>query len=252
MNTKQTKKQFRPRYCVTNEVHVFFIAKMNDSTIPLIALVAACAMQSLNWICASISGGPELDAALGSGKVTRLPADALDPGSKVLRLLVQRAREEGAVLLIEAEVGPSFEFDGLDKAMNLKRRETLTVVYSLDVHDLPNHWVQPASCGQPDQCIVHAIGIVDDETFEADEHSGIEVPVWCSGLITPEMSDVLARRGHYRGLQPIPEVLCTYGPVPYCSLFNYDTNIDAVIQMLGQANDHTWKHVISHIADEFA
>ena len=136
--------------------------------------------------------------------------------------------------------------------MDLKRRETLTVLYSLEAHDLANHWVHPASCGHPDQCIVHAIGPVDDESFEEEEHDGIKVPVWYSGLITPEMSDVLARRGHYRGLQSIPEVLRTYGPVPYCSLFNHDVNIDAVIQMLGQANDHAWKHVISHIAEKIA
>jgi hypothetical protein len=252
MNTKQLKKQFLPQYCVTYEVHVFFIGKMTDSATSMIALAAACAMQSLHWICASMCGGSELGAALGSAKVTRLPADALDPGSKVLRRLVQRAREEGAVLLIEAEVDHSFDYDALEKAMDLKRRETLTVLYSLEAHDLPNHWVHPASCGHPDQCIVHAIGAVDDESSEADEHDGIKVPVWYSGLITSEMSDVLARRGHYRGLQPIPEVLCTYGPVPYCSLFNHDVNIDAVIQMLGQANDHAWKHVISHIAEKIA
>jgi len=252
MNTKQIKKHYSPRYCIIKGVHVFFVARTNDSVISLIALAAALAMHGIPWLCASIAGVKKLEAALGTGKVMKLPKNAFGHQSKRLRHLMQRARDGHAVLLIDAEVDPLFQFDDLDEALDVKRRETLTVIYSLAAHDLSNHCLHPAWCGQPDYCIAHAIGIPDDETAAADEHGGIHVPVWHSGLITPEMSDVLARRGHYRGIQPMPEVLYTYGPVPYCSLFNHDRNIDAVIQMLGQANDHIWKHVISHIADEIA
>jgi hypothetical protein len=252
MNTKQKKKQYRPRYCVTSTLHVLFVAKMNNSVISLIALAASLSMHGLHWICASISGAPGLEEALGIGKVTRLPADALAPESKVLSRLVKRARDEEAILLIDAEVDPEFSFDGLDKLMDLRRRETLTIILSLAAEDLPYHSMWPALRCNPDQCIAHGIGVIHDKTIEAEEYGGIGVPVWHSGLITREMADVLARRNQYRVLPPIPEVLCTYGPIPYCALYGHDKEIDNVIQMLGQASDHAWQHVISRIADEIA
>jgi hypothetical protein len=252
MTTTQKKKQFRPRYCATSNLNVLFIAKMNDSLISLIALAASLSMHGLHWICASISGAPALEEALGIGKVTRLPADALAPESTVLSRLAQRARDEDAVLLIEAEVDPDFSFDGLDKLMDLRRRETLTIILSLAAEDMPYQSMWPALRCNPDQCIAHGIGVIDDKTIEAEEYGGIGVPVWHSGLITREMADVLARRNGYRVLQPMPEVLCTYGPIPYGSLYGHDRQIDNVIQMLGQASDHAWEHVISRIADEFA
>ena len=247
------KQQFRPRYCVINGVHLFFVVRMDDSVISLIALAAALAMHGLHWLCASIAGVEKLEAALGTGKVIKLPANAFDPKSKVLHRLVQRARDEGAVLLIDAEFDQSFKFDSLDKAMDLKPQETLTVIYSLAANDLPEYSLHYPRGDRPDYCIAHAIGAIGEEDPEDVDYEIYDrVPVWHSGCITSQMHEVLARCDDYRDLPPMPEVLCTYGPVPYCSLINHDIHIDEVIQMLGQASHHAWKHVISHIYEEIA
>jgi len=178
MKTKQLKKQFIPRYCYIDDVHVFLIARTHEFPISLIALAAACAMNGLHCLCASVSmpGTAEIEAALGNGKVIRLSADALVPGSKVLRNLAQQARDENAVLLIDVEVGPAFEFQGLDKAMDLKRHEALTVVLSLAAHDVPSQVLNSSYwCCRPDHCIAHVIGAVDEDSCESDEFEMISM-----------------------------------------------------------------------------
>jgi len=260
MKTKPAKKQFIPRYCYTQGVHAILIARTHDSAVSLVALAAACVMHALNYICASIAVTAEMEAALGVGKVVKLPPNAFAPKSKVLRQLVKRARAEGAILLIDAPYDWFCPYHSLDEVLGLGRKETLSLVQSLAAADSPIEELSSCWSCQPDYSMTHIIGnLENDWEIDAEEPSltasklmelNLKEPIWHSGQITLEMLDVFNRRHRYRGLQPMPEVLCQYGPVPYCSLFMHDPHIDDVIQMLGRASDHAWTHVISKIAEE--
>lgn len=250
MKTKPTKKQYIPRYCYSHGVHAILIARAHESAVSLIALAAACAMHALNYICASIAATAEMEAALGVGKIVKLPPDAFNPESKVLRQLVRRARAEGAILIIDAPYEWSFPYYSLDQVLGLGRKETLSLVTSFGGGDCPASGMSSCLSCQPDYSMTHIIGNPDVDCDFDDDESFYVQSIWRSGPITADMLDVINRRGRYASLPAMPEMLCAYGPIPYCSLFEHDPHIDDVVQMLGRASEQAWKHLISGITEE--
>lgn len=232
--------------------NVIFIAKNNQLAVSAIAFASALTMHGIPCICASYPVRCEqLDLALGAENVIKLPVWSINPQSRYLGKLIQRAREESAVLIIDAEVIPSFEFGQLPDAMNLLRGDTLSIVLSLvgggkEVPGMNTVW----SC-KPDRCVLHALGCdPDNHTGESFEKLVELMPTWYSGEITHEMLNVLARRWTYQSLPAIPDLPGMFMRMPDHCWIRQDRNVKAVVEMLASAREDAWKWVFEAFARE--
>lgn len=232
--------------------NVIFIAKSNKLAVSTIAFASALNMHGIPYICASYPGKCEqLNLALGAENVIKLPVWSINPQSRYLGKLIQRAREESAILIIDAEVIPSFEFGQLPDAMNLLRGDTLSIVLSMiggrkKVPGMNTVW----SC-KPDRCVVHALGCdPSGPTGEGFEPHVELMPTWYSGEITNEMLNVLARSGPYQNLPAIPDLLGMFMSMPDDSPIREDRNIKAVVEMLARVREDAWETIFDAFVHE--
>ena len=225
--------------------NVIFIARSQNSSVSAIALASALTMHGIDWICASYPGTCEqLDLALGAENVIKLPVWSINPQSRYLGVPIQHAREEGAVLLIDAKVTPSFEFGQLPDAMNLLRGDTLSIILSLAGMDdaIPN--MESIWNCHPDRSVVHVLGS-DPGNHTGENFGDLRdlVPTWYSGEITKEMLQVINRSGPYVTLPATPDLSGMFYKIPEDSSIRQDHHTKAVVEMLASAREDALKSI---------
>jgi len=225
--------------------NVIFIANTSHLAVSTITIASALAMHGIPCICASYPGSCEqLSLALGAENVINLPVWSINPKSRYLADPIQRARDEGAVLLIDAKVLTSFEFGKLPSAMNLLRGDTLSVVLSLaGRNDAIPHMEAVWKC-KPDRCIVHLLDS-DHGNHPYENIQGIVdlLPKWHSGEITKGMLEVISRSGAYQSLPAIPDLPGMFFSLPDDSWIRQDRHVKAVVGMFASARQDAWKRI---------
>lgn len=215
-------------------INVIFVAKSSHHAVSAIALASSLCMNGVPFLCASYPGRNEqLDLALGATAVIKLPDGSLHPCCHLLAGLMQRAREECAVLIIDAYLTPTFKFHDLPGILNLRRGDTLSVVLSMEAGGK----IAPESnflwnC-KADHNLLHVTGsdsgnLTDDEL----EEDWMSLPTWHCGEITDDKAEVLTRSGFYHNLPPIPDLCLMFYKAPSEYWIHQDPKIKAVVEML--------------------
>ena len=161
-------------------------------------IASACSKLNLPVVAAVPEGPQGLSHDLYHwADVHALPTWALGGANQALDNVMNKARNDNAVLLIAADSGNPFEVPNLETALTLSRGDTLSIVVSVDANQFKEVRMDAVWACNPDVCALQITGInpSDPYPFESDSVWTLLRPAQSKGGF-PHTLDRIVRSFH--------------------------------------------------------
>jgi len=224
------KTNLSNHYCYVNQgAQVVMVIRASTTTASTsTAMIAAtCELLQIPVICATFDHASRfLSCSLGERNVLQInypsrrqlrpPTESLSAcdtpykmtGNHDLQSLVHDARKKRAILLLDVPVGGDYDGSILVDVMNLRRKESISIVWSVQSAMDVEAGCMFTHSVKPEQCMVHLhdFGFSEIKKCGRNQYFLRQFPIWQSEGLTGEMISVLKRTDHYSYLPPFPKL----------------------------------------------